>query len=258
MKPFRLLRKTFAKPKYVHDQRNCQFYHTIDLPGLGTLQGYWDLREEIEAYLGNREFSGKRVLDVGCANGFLSFYIESNGAEVVSFDLDQEGTLDFVPFAKDQSHPWNMSKMPMWKLHNAYWLGHRLLKSKAKVAYGTVYAIPEAIGAVDVSVLGCILLHLRDPFLALHSAVKLTKQTVIVAEPFRDDLKTSGPFLNFLPNAETCEPKVTWWDIRPEWIVRALSVLGFEDTAINFHTQKLRGRPQNLYTVVAKRTHGKI
>jgi hypothetical protein len=31
-------------------------------------------------------------------------------------------------------------------------------------------------------------------------------------------------FLVFTWNAKTGEPKDTWWDIRPEWAVRAIAV----------------------------------
>jgi hypothetical protein len=85
----------------------------------------------------------------------------------------------------------------------------------------------------------------------------LTKKTVIVTEPHYER-ETSGAFLNFLPDAEAIEPKFTWWEIRPEWIIRALGVLGFEDTQVTYHTQKHQDRDHKLYTVVGKRTHGSV
>ena len=48
-----------------------------------------------------------------------------------------------------------------------------------------VYRIPEQIGPVDVAVYGSIPLHLRDPFLALQSGLKLTREAVIVSELLR-------------------------------------------------------------------------
>ena len=69
----------------------CYFYHTIDLPESGTIEGNWDSRAGLHEYLGNFDFRGKRVLDVGTANGILSFWMEKHGAEVISFDLDKEG-----------------------------------------------------------------------------------------------------------------------------------------------------------------------
>ena len=145
-----------------------------------------------------------------------------------------------------------MQTMAIDKLHNGYWLSHRLLGSKAKVVYGSVYAIPATIGPVEISVLGCILLHLRDPFLALESASKLTTEAITVAEPFNEH-NPKGMYLNFLPDPSTSEPKVTWWEIRPEWVIRALGVLGFGNTEVTYHTQRNRDQFRKLYTIVGKR-----
>jgi predicted nicotinamide N-methyase len=38
----------------------------------------------VDPYLGNFDFVGKRVLDVGAASGFLTFEMEKRGAEVVA------------------------------------------------------------------------------------------------------------------------------------------------------------------------------
>ena len=51
------------------------FYHTIDLPGLGEMIGEWDLRPSTDNYLEHVSLTSKRVLEMGAANGFLSFYM---------------------------------------------------------------------------------------------------------------------------------------------------------------------------------------
>jgi SAM-dependent methyltransferase len=251
----------YSEPRDVRDQSECYFYHTMDLPGIGRIEGNWDLHPKLNEYLGNVRFGGRRVLDVGCANGILSFHMEKQGAEVVSFDLDKNQDWDIVPFAKwDQfEHIAADRKAIINRLNNAYWLAHNLLKSKAKVVYGSVYAIPAAIGPVDIAVYGAILLHLRDPFLALQNGLKLTTRTVIVTEGLRGQRQaTSEPFLGLLPDSKTIEPKDTWWDIRPEWVTRAIAILGFEEVKVSYHTQKYEGRDIPLYTVVGNRTHGHV
>jgi SAM-dependent methyltransferase len=250
----------YAAPRRISKIKNCYFYHTMILPGIGTVQGNWDLNQNLRKYLGDVNFSEKRVLDVGCASGVLSFYMEQQGAEVISFDLDKNGDWDMVPFAKYKKLTYIRKdrKKIIDRLNNAYWLAHRLLDSKAKVVYGSVYAIPDAIGQVDISVYGSILLHLRDPFLALQSGLRLTRQVAIISEVLRDQqVKTTEPYLGFLPDARTVEPKDTWWDIRPEWVIAAIGVLGFEDTEIIYHTQRFEGRDIGCYTIVGRRTHGK-
>ncbi|MEE9185219.1 MAG: hypothetical protein V3U39_12205, partial [Acidimicrobiia bacterium] len=77
----------FALPREVTDINECYFYHSMDIPRHGAVDGEWDLREGVTEYLGGVDFAGKRVLEVGTASGFLCFHMESQGAEVVAYDL---------------------------------------------------------------------------------------------------------------------------------------------------------------------------
>src|SRR5271169_692926 len=95
----------YAEPRNITSLDDCYFYHSMDLPGYGAVSGEWDLRTGLDAYLGNYDFAGKRVLDVGAASGILSFHAESRGAEVVSFDLSEEYSWDIVPFANGNFAP---------------------------------------------------------------------------------------------------------------------------------------------------------
>jgi hypothetical protein len=251
-------RDPYAAPRTITDLGDCEFYHTIDLPGIGTIEGQWDLRSGLSAYLGGYAFSGKRVLDVGAANGLLSFFMEDQGADVVSFDLDTNGDWDFVPFFNwPPAHLADVlpgRKLAIDRINNGYWYAHRLRQSKAKVVYGSVYRIPETIGPVDVAVYGSVLLHLRDPFLALQSGLRLVRETVIIAEPLRGQtVPTTEPYLGFLPDAKTVEPKDTWWDLRPEVVVRMIGVLGFENVTVTHHSQTYGDRQEPMYTVVGRR-----
>jgi hypothetical protein len=162
-----------------------------------------------------------------------------------------------VPFAnwRDYKHIADLHKAMIDKLNNAYWFCHRLNNSQAKMVYGNIYNIPEEIGLVDVTVYGSVLLHLRDPFLALQNGLKLTREAVIVTEALRGQvIATAEPYMGFLPDAHMQEPKDTWWDLRPELIVRMIGVLGFEDVDVTYHLQKYEGREITMYTVIGKRT----
>src|ERR1700690_3177235 len=125
----------YANPRSISNLEDCYFYHTMLLPDIGRVQGNWDLNPNLSKYLGDVNFSEKRVLDVGCASGVLSFYMEQHGARVVSYDLDKNGDWDMVPFAKWEhlAHISNERKTIIDRLNNAYWLAHGLLASKAKV-----------------------------------------------------------------------------------------------------------------------------
>jgi hypothetical protein len=64
-------------------------------------------------------------------------------------------------------------------------------------------------------------------------------------------------FLVFTWNAKTGEPK----DLvgYPSGVGGARDRrLGFEDVRINYHTQSYEGREIELYTIVGKRTHGRV
>src|SRR5262249_24602710 len=137
-------------------------------------------------YLGGVDFRGKRVLEIGTASGFLCFHMESRGAEVVAYDLPVDQAWDVVPFAQyDHEQHRQEACAHNRRVDKAYWLAHAALKSQACKVYGSVYAIPEEIGPVDVATFGCVLLHLRDPFLALANALRLTRETIIVTEPLQ-------------------------------------------------------------------------
>jgi 2-polyprenyl-3-methyl-5-hydroxy-6-metoxy-1,4-benzoquinol methylase len=73
----------FSPARYVQDPSQCVFYHKMELPEFGLVEGAWDLRGRINEYLGNVPLAGKRALDVGTASGFLSFEMEHQGAEVL-------------------------------------------------------------------------------------------------------------------------------------------------------------------------------
>lgn len=250
----------YAKPQVITDIGECYFYHTIDIPGYGVVKGEWDLRGEERAYLGDVNFKGKRVLEVGTASGFLCFYMESQGAEVVAYDLSENQSWDIVPYCQyNNNQIVSERKSHIRKINNAFWLSHRAYNSQAKMVYGTVYTIPEQIGMVDISTFGSILFHVRDPFLALQSALCLTKETVIITEPltrgyflfkFLDKLR--GPCMQFLPEPKICSPIDTWWRLSPDIIIRFLTVLGFEEVTVKYHLFK--GHKECIYAIVGHRT----
>ena len=254
----------YAIPKVVNDINDCYFYHTMDIPGYGCLEGEWDLRKSANKYLGGVNFGGKRVLEIGTASGFLCFYMENNGADVVAFDLSKEHSLDSVPYTRIQNkmEEENSNRSMIERLNNSFWLSHAAYNSNAKAVYGSVYKIPENIGEFDISTFGCILLHLRDPFLALQNALKLTKETVIVTDviPKRFSFhlllsKLGLSDMMFLPQFNKGEPKIGWWFLPPEIIKKFISVLGFEQIEVTYHfSSKFNEKKRLLYTIVGHRT----
>jgi hypothetical protein len=262
----------YAKPRSITNLDDCYFYHTIEIPGYGLVEGEWDLRRGIRAYLGGVEFKGRRVLELGTASGFVCFHMEKEGADVVAYDLSDQQDWDVVPYADSQYERFlSDRKEHLRKLNNAFWLCHRAFGSNSKMVYGDVYSIPAGIGLVDISTCCSILLHVRDPFLALEKALRLTRETVIITEPagligmpsplrlYKRVLHGRlGPSARFLPNWRKRQPKETWWRLSPEIVQSFIGVLGFQRSTVTYHYQTYRRGRINVrlrqFTVVGRRT----
>jgi hypothetical protein len=224
----------FATPRDVRDVADCFFYHVMDLPGIGQVGEHWDLRETVDAYLGGFDFHRARALDVGAASGFLTFEMERRGANVVSFDLRDGREWNVVPHAIEglEAQAAEAKQSHVQRLQNGYWLAHRVLGSRAQVYYGDVYRIPQALGPFDVVVLGAILLHLRDPFLALSSAARVSRDAIIVTDPY---LESKQPVMRFLPDASDPASCDAWWAISEPCMIRMLEILGFGIESVARH-----------------------
>jgi SAM-dependent methyltransferase len=250
-------------PRSVADPAQCLFYHSMDVPGHGPVEGQWDLRHGVDQYLGRVQFPGKRVLDVGAASGYLTFHMEKVGAQVIAFDLSPDESWDLVPFANSKHvESEEQRREVIRRLNNSFWFAHERFQSRARLVHGTVYDVPDSIGAVDVAVFGSILLHLRDPFLALQSACRLVRETVVVTDVLQrfyrplqllSMVRGVGRSMRFLPDWRKCAPRDSWWRLSPELVGAFLGVLGFGEQRVSYHKQSYRGRRVRLFTVVAKR-----
>jgi 2-polyprenyl-3-methyl-5-hydroxy-6-metoxy-1,4-benzoquinol methylase len=161
------------KPRENIRPEDCFWYHTMDLPGIGEVQGEWDLRGNFEPYIGHVDLRERSVLDIGTASGFLSFSAEAAGAaSVVSFDIDIAERQHLLPF-KDSLYyrdhaAWAKERtadFERWK--NGYWLAHQALGSQARAVYGDVYNLPTELGEFDVVIFCAVLEHLADPIRAM-------------------------------------------------------------------------------------------
>lgn len=247
----------YAEPREIDSLDQCYFYHTMDVPEFGTVQGEWDLRGSIDQYLGHYDFAGKRVLDIGAASGILTFHMERAGAQVVSYDLSDEFDWDIVPFKiNDNDKAKSERRAHLRRINNSYWLCHKAFGSRAQMVNGVVYDIPEGIGPVDVAVYGSILLHLRDPFLALENGARLAQDTMIVADvsPYG---RLASRFLNrprFMPQADRPEWITDgWFRLPPLLVEEYLKILGFRHTTLTWGSYRYRDRMVPIYTIIGRR-----
>ena len=247
----------YAFPQFVTDPLVCDWYHTMDLPGIGTVHGEWDLRPTIDDYLGHFDFRGRRCLDIGTGSGFLTFEMERRGAtEVVSVDLDPGGhDYDVVPYvAPDFDVAAEIARLK-WTIggrHRGYWLAHRLLGSKARAYYGTAYALPDSLGQFDVVMIGMMLPHVRDPFSVLEQAAARSSGTIIVTQQAP---QLPDAYAYFMPNPSTRKPRAAWWSMSEACVERMLAVLGFDVVSRTRaeHACPIRGDREACTALIAAR-----
>ena len=258
----------WAEPRNVTGIEDCYFYHTMDIPGHGMVYGEWDLRGREAAYLGNIDLAGKQVLEIGPASGYLSFTMEKMGASVVGYDLSEKQQWDVVPFAGCDTKQYTAEQQAhIRRLNNGYWFAHRAFKSSAKVVYGSAYEIPDDIGMFDVCTFGSVVIHLRDPFLALQRASSHVREAIVVTDTasaaglrtlvykmwMMVEALTGVRMARFLPDAKQLGPLHSWWTLTPRLVSEFLKILGFPKTTISFNHQLFKGRKIMFFTVVGRR-----
>ncbi len=251
-----------SKQREGADLSDFVWYHAFELPDGRVLPGAWDLRGHEEAYLGGVDVAGKRVLELGPATGYLTFHMERMGAEVVSFEAGFDVPIDMLP-VKGRDDPearLRVMRDTIDRNHDAWWYLHRTLGSSAKFVQGNIYDLPSDLGTFDVTLVGAILLHLREPWGALSQAAARTTETMIVTEPLQDDWQDpEANIMRFSPSAE--HHTTNWWSIYPGAVVSMLSRLGFGRTGTTMHSQRHHlahdiasdAIDQRMYTVVGRR-----
>jgi hypothetical protein len=244
------------------DLSDFTWYHATELPDGRVLPGAWDLRGHEADYLGGVDLAGTRVLELGPATGYLTYFMERQGAEVVAFEAGFDVPIDTLPVQgrDDPEGRLRVMQDTIDRNHDAWWYLHRAFGSSAKFVQGNIYDMPTDLGAFDVTLVGAILLHLREPWGALSQAAARTKDVMIVVEPLQDDLHPpESNIMRFSPSAE--HHVTNWWSIYPGAVVSMLSRLGFGRTEITYHAQRhhlshdmaTEAIEQPMYTVVGRR-----
>lgn len=241
----------------IHD---CIFYHSIDLPGLGTQHGEWDLRGRFTDYIANEPIGGASLLDVGTASGFLTFEAERHGAMVTSFDADSVACWRGLPIAGASDKIYRDGTASLHEyfrgIRNSYRLSHRLLQSRANVVYGDIYDLKPDLGIFDVVLVGQVLVHLRDGISALEAAASVCGRTMIIVAGCLESPEAVGLLLAQPGNPLTA---FAYYHYSRRWYETVLRILGFAD--IQFSTAKFACNAATyapeieLTTVVAKRPH---
>lgn len=255
--------QVFAQPRKGVKLEDCQFYHMMDIPGYGTVNGFeggnWDLRPNMRDFLGGISFAGKRVLEVGPASGLLTFEMEKRGAEMVSAEIPEDHVYDVVPYFGMETD-WQSANELGWRpLTNSFWFAHEKNNSGAKVVYSAGSDLHKLdIGQFDISYLSNMLLHSRDPLKILQNCAAITTETMVIVDIVDHALESSGlPLMKFQPNpaAKSGEEDWNqWWRLSSHFVTKFLGVMGFKRFDVTKFSPMWNGIPVESFRVVASRT----
>ena len=285
----------------------CEWYHAMEIPGIPdsgvTPSVSFDCREDIGNILGNLDYNGKKVLNLGSITGYLSFEAERRGGDVTSIDLSVDPTQmskqqaterDWVPRANEDWKKDLKGFMDREVLRrNAFWYAHKALKSKSRMVISHANNLPKELETHDIGVIFSVLVHIRDPFLALQRMCSHVNEKMVVTELggypiyifkyipastyiwirnsianflakydtllhklpnfINKRLFRNKPTMTFLPNMDRSVFK--WWKFQPETLIAMLKVLGFGNAKVNYHYYLHAKSGQKVwnFTVVAER-----
>jgi tRNA (mo5U34)-methyltransferase len=198
------------------------WYHTQELaPGLVT-PGMFDLRPYVERYGLPDDLAGMRCLDVGTFEGFWAFELERRGGDVVALDVDRIQDLDWPPLLRPAEDG---------ERGEGFRLAREVIGSSVRRVGMSIYdATPEALGGpFDLIFCGSVLIHLRDPMLALERMAGLCARRFVFADEYSRRLSLL-PVKGAEFRGET--PWSTWWRPSPRTWVAMIRCAGFEDVEV--------------------------
>lgn len=204
-----------------------RWYHTIELPGGLLTRGYIDARPCVPR-LPFPPLEAKRCLDVGTMNGFWAFELERRGAaEVITIDLDDLRELDW-PASARLTDPEEKYIDGTEREHTVggFSLAKRSLGSQVERHALNVYDLaPDVLGEFDFVFIGSVLLHLRDPVLALERVRSVCRGEALIFEA----IDLTGSLLSpRTPRASLDGRRAWWWTPNAAALRRMIESAGFE------------------------------
>ena len=208
------------------------WYHTLELgPGVVT-RGFFDHRPYVRRYGLPDDLRGLTALDVGAQDGFWSFELERRGAEVTALDLDDAAALDWPRHLRQAGVAREGGGFPLARGEGFHIAREALGSSARRVAMSIYDATPEALGGrFDLVLVGSMLIHLRDPVLALERLADLCTVRLVAAEEY-------SRRLGWLPRLRVAEfrgesPWMTWWIPTARAWTSLVRCAGFEDVQVH-------------------------
>ncbi len=208
--------------------------HTIEVaPGIFT-EGTVDNRTELGRLRLPADLAGKRVLDVGCSDGFYSFTCEQRGADVVA--LDDESSL-------------------LAGEGNGFTVARELLGSTVDYRIADVETLAESdLGSFDLVLFVNVLYHVQNPQRALRALAAVTQPggRMVLKTIFRNDVRVwvrgrpygfdldRRPKWWYFPHDELGGDPTNWWAPNRAGLVGMLEATGWRvDGPIDQHGDRL-------------------
>jgi tRNA (mo5U34)-methyltransferase len=201
-----------------------EWYHTIDLPHGVSTPGFVDHRSQLPSYGLPDTLEGLRCLDVATYDGYWAFEMERRGAaEVVAVDVACWADCDIPKVILPDVRKLGADR----PTGAAFVVAHDILESSVQRVICNVYELsPERLGEFDLVMLSDLLLHLRDPQLALESVFSVCRGMTVVADVFNPNLEAFGDICLSQFTAQI--PSETWWAPNVNTLRQMLTVAGFE------------------------------
>jgi tRNA (mo5U34)-methyltransferase len=181
------------------------WWHSIDL-GQGRVTSgahkLEELQENFALFDLPPDLTGKRVLDIGCWDGFYSFEAERRGAQVVAVDC------------------WRPEK---------FFVAHQALNSRVQFHELSVYEVTkERLGSFDIVFFLGVLYHLRHPLLALERVCEVTRGLALIESHVIDNARgTAYPNMEFYELDELGGQYDNWWGPNSECLAQMTRAAGF-------------------------------
>jgi tRNA (mo5U34)-methyltransferase len=177
---------------------SIQWYHTFDLPGGVTTAGLFNHRGVVKKLPIPASLAGKRCLDVAASDGFWSFELARRGAaEVLSLDLPDATQQDYSGPPRIASE----LSAGTGRANQAFAIVKEATGLNVQRVDGSVYDMETLdLGTFDYVFMGNILLHLRDPILALQQVRKvctgefLSYESISLPQTLLRPLSPTGQF----------------------------------------------------------------
>ncbi|MDQ1521697.1 MAG: tRNA (mo5U34)-methyltransferase [Actinomycetota bacterium] len=204
------------------------WYHTIRFPDGSATPGRFDHQQLLPHYALPEDLHGKRALDVGSGDGFWAFELERRGADVTSLDIETFADVDLPPALHDIF----VERPRGLHFRRGFRIAHRRLGSRVKLINQPVYDLdPDEVGTFDFVHAGDILLHVRDPILALQRLRTVTAGELLLADCFDPTLdeRGAGPGLTHYRGGWE---DATWWTPALTTLTQMVADAGFEDVHV--------------------------